>query len=353
MYENLHFKVPVTARKNMKYDPAAPMFNFFDDSVPPTEVDDWIEDYENSNKWQRYMNQYYGMVKCIDYNMKKLLGSVKQLGIEDDTVVVFTSDHGDLLMEHGKLNKGRPYEMSAKVPFIVRYPGVVPAGKIIETAYSSVDFAPTILSLMGFKDPEGVDFQGVDGSAELISKQMLTKNGDQIIISYNSGKQASWAAAIKDGYKLVIHKGDVPWLFDINRDPDEMINYAQSPWHEPIFQQLKWALADALAKFKVPMTKFAAYIYMDTPACFDKRDVLPLNDKEGKFCEDIGQSVPVRRCENQSKVAKHCPVTCNACCTDSTGVLYHDSRVWSCNELKGMCDKERVRKFCPKTCNAC
>ena len=74
----------------------------------------------------------------------RLLDQMKDLGVDQDTVVVFTFDHGDMLGEHAKLNKGMPYETSMGVPFIVKYPRKVLKGKIIETAYSTIDFAPTI-----------------------------------------------------------------------------------------------------------------------------------------------------------------------------------------------------------------
>ena len=75
------------------------------------------------------------------------MDQLKDLKIDQDTVVVFTSDHGDMLGEHGQLDKATPYETSAGVAFIVKYPRQVPKGKVIETAYSTIDFAPTILSL--------------------------------------------------------------------------------------------------------------------------------------------------------------------------------------------------------------
>lgn len=68
------------------------------------------------------MATYFGMVKCIDDNVARLLLTLDDLKLTDSTVVVFTSDHGDLCFEHGRLNKGNPYEASAKIPMVIRAP---------------------------------------------------------------------------------------------------------------------------------------------------------------------------------------------------------------------------------------
>lgn len=279
---------------------------------------------------------------------------MRDLGIEDDTVVVFTSDHGDLLGEHGKLNKGRPYETSAGIPFIVKYPDRVPAGKIIETAYSSVDFAPTILSLMGVSAlPSGVNFQGIDGSKELTSPQMVTANHEQIVFSFDTGKTPSWAAAIKDGYKLVVSKGGIPWLFDIYRDPEEMINYASSEWHRDIYVELRQEMIRILKDYQVPLTEITKMIYLDVPNCVDSQDVLPINNGKIAFCADIGVTINLQRCSN-NKISQHCPVTCNACkCEDSIGKIWVRSHARRCDTLAPLCNGSMVQRFCPKTCGTC
>ena len=72
--------------------------------------------------------------------------------------------------------------------------------------------------------PLGAHFQGIDGSAELKSKNTIIGNDDKIVFTMDTGNTPHWFAAIKKGYKLVLHKNDVPWLFDLNQDPDELQN---------------------------------------------------------------------------------------------------------------------------------
>ena len=101
--------------------------------------------------------------------------------------------------------------MSAGVPFLLRYPNKVKAGKVIETAYSSIDFAPTILNLMGVKNLTA-NYNGIDGSGELLSEDM-SPSIDQIRFSFDTGKKNRWAAAIMNGFKLVVSKTEIPWFF--------------------------------------------------------------------------------------------------------------------------------------------
>jgi hypothetical protein len=281
-----------------------------------------------------------------------LIQKLKDLGQEDDTVLVFTSDHGDLLMEHGRLNKGNPYKTSAGIPLIVRYPRKIQSGKIIETAYSSIDFAPTVLSLMGVEDTSSATFQGVDGSAELTSSENVSGNKDKIIFSFDSNKPR-WAAAISDGYKLVFSNGDVPWLFDMNNDHDELVNYANSELHQEIYARLRDALIDAMKKTRSPLLQHASFLYLDMPACVDLRDAINRRNRPAFFCDDIGVTISQNRCIDAQKVRQRCPLTCRTCCVDSIGKMWVDSQEKGCNSLSMYCENASVQVFCPETCNIC
>ncbi len=97
------------------------------------------------------MAMYFGMVRCIDDNVAQILQTLDELKLTEKTIIVFTSDHGDLCFEHGRLNKGNPYEASAKIPMVIAAPGLIPAGTRVDQALGTVDFAPTLLSLLGKK----------------------------------------------------------------------------------------------------------------------------------------------------------------------------------------------------------
>ena len=141
--------------------------------------------------------------------------------------------HGDRCGEHGKSNKGNPYEGSARIPFIMYGPGKVNAGQKVEQALGCVDFMPTVLPLMGFKAPDTV--QGRDASALFQGKGGKTWN-DVAILRSTGG--TSWFAAVDKDLKLVISRSDTPWLFDRSADPHELDNLFGKPKYKERVRKL-------------------------------------------------------------------------------------------------------------------
>ncbi|MEL6107431.1 MAG: sulfatase [Planctomycetota bacterium] len=179
------------------------------------------------------MAKYFGMVRCIDDNVSRLLQVLDELGLTEKTIVVFTSDHGDLCFEHGRLNKGNPYEASAKIPMIVSAPGKIPPGSRVDAALGTVDFAPTILALLGQQAPKAT--QGRDCSSLLQGK---TDGWRDVTFLRNGGIKPAWIAAVTDRRKLVLSVSDRAWLFDHQTDPDELKNQFDDPSNADIVKQL-------------------------------------------------------------------------------------------------------------------
>jgi len=187
---------------------------------------------------RRIMPPYYGMVKCIDDNVGRILGRLEKHGILDRTLVVFTSDHGDLCGEHGRLNKGVPYEGSARIPFLARLPKKIPAGTVVDEALSCIDFLPTALALLGSESPTSVDGRN---AAALFSGHDAEWR-DLTFLRSTSGK-SPWLAAVSARYKLIISASDEPWLIDVQSDPHELTNLARHPEHQQRLQTMTEALA--------------------------------------------------------------------------------------------------------------
>ena len=184
------------------------------------------------------MPKYYGMIKCLDDNIGRILDALRENGQIDNTIIVFTSDHGDLCGEHGRLNKGVPYEGSARIPFLFYCPGKIPAGTIVNQALSCVDFVPTLFALTGDKLPKGVD--GRDASA-LFRGSKNQWEDIAFIRSTSTGKP--WLAAITDRYKIIYSALGDPWLFDLKTDPDELHNAFTKPNAQRIVKRLTAKLA--------------------------------------------------------------------------------------------------------------
>ncbi len=215
---------------------------------------------ENLPSWARPaggfngMALYYGMVKCIDDNVGKILKMLRADRLIDNTIVVFTADHGDLRGEHHRQNKGVPFEGSAKVPFVIYYPGKIKGGTVIKETLGCVDFLPTILSLMGAKTA-GKE-QGRDASS-LFLEGKAPAGWKDITFIRSTGGQGIWLAAITDRYKLIFSGQDDPWLFDLDKDPDELVNaFCKADYRETV-RTLSQQLLAYGKKYKDPYVKDA------------------------------------------------------------------------------------------------
>jgi len=197
----------------------------------------------------RLMASYYGMVKCIDDNVGKILAALRGAGMLEKTIVVFTADHGDLCFEHGRHNKGVPYEGSAKIPFVLYCPPKVKPGTVVKQALGCVDFLPTIISLMGFKTP-GKE-EGRDASA-LFRGKVPAGWKDVAFMRGTGGGDANWLAAVSARYKLVYSPRDEPWLFDLEKDPSELTNLFAGADHREVVRDLSRDLAAYCEKFRDP-----------------------------------------------------------------------------------------------------
>jgi hypothetical protein len=265
-----------------------------------------------------------------------------------------TSDHGDLLGEHGKMNKGRPFRTSAGIPFLLRYPEKVPAGKHVKTAFSSVDFAPSILELMGVSNP-GVEFDGITFANEVASQQQTTNYFRKRYI-FDTNADAHWAAVYMRSMKLVVSRFDIPWLYDLNVDPYEMTNFFNDPKYAEVAGTLLDDIHRAMWEYDMPLKDATRFIYWSKPACYDSDNRIQL-DSVNYTCDDIGsngklKSLDIERC-NEEALQQHCPQSCGTCCEDSQGPIWIDGNLRYCSDLQSMCDKGRIRRFCRQTCGEC
>ena len=183
----------------------------------------------------------------LDESVGILVETLKASGQFDNTLIVFTSDHGDLCGEHGRLNKGVPYEGSARIPFLLHCPGKVPAGTIVDEALSCVDFLPTTLSLMEVKTV-GKE-QGRDASALFRGKG---KNWNDVAFIRSTSTGKPWLCAVTDDHKLVFSAMDEPWLLDLSEDPDEMDNCYEIPKYSKVVLRLTKALESYCRKYEDP-----------------------------------------------------------------------------------------------------
>jgi arylsulfatase A-like enzyme len=150
---------------------------------------------------------------------------LKELKLEDNTLVVFTADHGDCIQSHGIAHKNHPEEESSHIPLIMRLPGRLKQGKNVDNLISSIDLMPTILSMCELPVPRTCT--GKDKSTAALVRQSLP---DESIYVEKAG---DWRAVIKDQHKFVVESINgiqkATKLFNLANDPYEMNNLVDLP----------------------------------------------------------------------------------------------------------------------------
>ena len=199
---------------------------------------------------------YYAMIELIDDNVGRMLDSLERTGQRDNTIVIFMSDHGEALGDHGLLLKGcRFYEGLARVPLIISLPGSFLEGARRQALVELLDVAPTLLDLAGLPIPERM--QGATLRNLLVDAEAQDHHRDHVRCEYYRGinpamrdnYNGTFATMIRDErYKLVVYHGHgLGELFDLETDPDEFNNL----WDEPALTETRVALMqlsfDALA----------------------------------------------------------------------------------------------------------
>jgi arylsulfatase A-like enzyme len=193
------------------------------------------------------MSRYFGMVKCIDDNVGRILAALEAEKILDNTIVVFTSDHGDMCGEHGRVNKGIPLEGSARISFLTAYPDKIKPGTVVHEVLATVDFKPTLLGLLGLpRDPQD---EGRDASALFLTGK-APAGWKNVTISRNAN--GLWLMAASSRYKFIVSPDSDPCLFDLEQDPFEMKNIFALPASRPIVRELAQALLDYAQRCKEP-----------------------------------------------------------------------------------------------------
>jgi len=180
---------------------------------------------------------YYGMVSFMDHEIGRILDSLEKLGIADNTLVLFTTDHGHFLGQHGLIAKGAfHYEDMIRIPMIARFPGRIRDGFISSDLQTQVDFAPTFLSAAGLEIP-GL-MQGFDQLGAWCGREEAPR--DHVIVeNRHQPTRVHLRSFVNSRYKITIYRnGDHGELFDLAEDPSEVNNL----WNNPETQSLKCEL---------------------------------------------------------------------------------------------------------------
>ena len=202
------------------------------------------EDVTTVEGWRQMRAHYLGNITLVDRMVGKIRAAVERAGIADRTVVVFTSEHGDMMGDHGMLEKRAFYEESARVPLLVHVPWLNDGRQtVLEGSASHVDLVPTLLDLIDESAPESLQGQSrapvLRGEASLDENDVFIEwNGTSEILpdrvlgtsEINRMLMLPWRSVVTpDRWKLNLCAGDQCELFDLNSDPFELDNLFNDP----------------------------------------------------------------------------------------------------------------------------
>jgi len=172
-------------------------------------------------QFRDYIRRYYGYCAYIDHQIGRVLDSLTEYGLDNNTIVIFTSDHGDMIAAHGFIYKMDTccYQELANVPFIIRVPGVTKPGTVSKSLVEGVDILPTLIDLLGLPEVSGV--QGKSFRKVLASPEIPIR--DRVFIHWNGPSFINY-----DGrWKYALHpRSETDELYNLKEDPGEMKNLA-------------------------------------------------------------------------------------------------------------------------------
>ncbi|HEY3332137.1 MAG TPA: sulfatase-like hydrolase/transferase [Capsulimonadaceae bacterium] len=195
----------------------------------------WLHGFHShkfdADELRKDMAIYYGMISFMDEQIGRILDKLDELGIAENTLIVFTTDHGHFLGQHGLMAKGAfHYEDLLRVPFLVRCPGMVPAGQSSDALQSLVDLAPTFLDAAGARIPRNM--QGVSQLGVWRGIQPTAR--DNVIAEFrHQPTTLHLRTYVDDRWKMTIYHGqDYGELFDLQSDPEERHNLWDDANHQ-------------------------------------------------------------------------------------------------------------------------
>jgi len=183
---------------------------------------------------------YYGMVSYVDDKVGRLMATLEACDLAADTLVVFTSDHGEMLGERGMWYKQTFFEPSSRVPLIVHGPQAFAPRRVAEPA-SLVDLLPTLLEVAGATPPQWID--PVDGASLVPALSGCDVPPRDVICEYTDmGVRAPCRMIRRGRHKYVYVHGEAPLLYDLAADPLELVNLAGHPAHRRLASELRAAV---------------------------------------------------------------------------------------------------------------
>lgn len=205
----------------------------------------------------KHVATMYGMMTMLDTYIGKILDKLEALGLAEDTLVCFTSDHGDFFGQHGLVAKAiHHYEDLLRIPLVVSLPGAIPEGKVSDALQSTIDLPETFLSIAGLPVPRTM--AGMDVSREWFGREENLRT-HVMVENQHQPTTMNMRTYINRRYKITVHYNhEYGELYDLEEDPGEYVNL----WDKPACRDLKRDLLLAMihgemGKAPLPMPRIS------------------------------------------------------------------------------------------------
>jgi arylsulfatase A-like enzyme len=259
----------MTLRLSMDMAVDNKMVNYRMDHMTPAQQKAWTEHYDKLRKqvlkdrpksdelvkwkYQRYMADYLACVRAMDDSIGNLLSYLDESGLAENTVVIYASDQGFFLGEHGWFDKRFMYEESIRMPLVARWPGVIEPGTVSQDLVSNLDFAETFLDIARVpvpKDMQGASLKPIFQGKPPADWRKTFYYHYYCYPEYHAVRRHDGVRT--DRYKL-IHYYDLQEfeLFDLKTDPHEMRSLHRSAAHAEVMETMKKELAKMRTQYKV------------------------------------------------------------------------------------------------------
>jgi arylsulfatase A-like enzyme len=202
-------------------------------------------------KYQWYMQDFLACCASLDENMGRLLDYLRDNGLEQNTLIVYTSDQGFYLGENGWYDKRFMYDVSMQIPLLVRWPGVIPAGSVNHNMVQNIDFAPTFVDVAGVVVPEWMQGISLKKTLREPKAKLQRDNLYYHFYEYKADHTVLPHLGIRGPrYKLIYFYTVDEWeLYDLKKDPQEQKNLSGSSSHKKILASMKEQLKQVRKKY--------------------------------------------------------------------------------------------------------
>jgi len=202
----------------------------------------WLQNKSNDEVKKWYCG-YYAAIEALDDCMGTLLKTLEDSGELDNTIIVFTSDHGDNLGSHRQYGKNMPYEEAISIPFLIRYPEKINPGTKTDALLAPIDMMPTVLSLAGIDCPivDGKDLStAARGKGKDDRDALLLIKPLWLSVNWITNGNGPWRGVRTHRYTYARKSDSLkPWmLFDNETDPFQLINLVNDPAYAGVVKKL-------------------------------------------------------------------------------------------------------------------